>query len=98
MKPKRTKLKTHKPASLTEREMLGEIHNVKVDVRFTDGVLVVDCGRPGDRKVHSGPRFWLERGHDDQDRSGWKLLIHPDDGEPSHCVFIADKDQKRIVY
>ena len=32
------KTKTQKPASPAEREMLGKIHNVKVAVRFMDGV------------------------------------------------------------
>src|SRR5436309_11731537 len=92
------KTKTKKPDSIADRQMLGKINNVKIAVRFTDSVLVVDRARPGDRKYPTGPRFWLERGHDDQDRSGWKLLIHPDDDEPSHCIFIADEDRKTIVY
>jgi hypothetical protein len=69
----------------------------RVKVEEFDGALVLDCYRPGDRAKSTGPRFWLERAKDGK-QHGWKLIIHPDDGDATHCVFISDKHQETKVF
>lgn len=64
------------------------INGIPVTVNEFEGALVVDCHNSTDRGKPSGPRFWLAR---TLKPSGWKLIVHPDDGDATHCIHIPDK-------
>lgn len=60
-----------------------------------DEELVIDCGRAGEAGVknHTGPRIWIQRIPEDVGRPGWRIYIHPHDGDPSHGIDIPDDTQ-----
>lgn len=69
------------------------IGTLKVSVEIHTGTLIVDLAKP----KGEGPRLWITRGQEDSGKQGWRLLIHPDDQDPQHCVFIRD-DAKTIIH
>lgn len=56
--------------------------------------LVVDMARPQDQpNTVGGPRVFIER---QSDNKAWRILIHPDDGAPSHSVLVNDNHKTTV--
>lgn len=64
-------------------------------VEFYEGALVVDLDTPSadDLAEFHGPRLFVSRAKTDDERRGWRILVHPDEGDPTQCVFVGDDGQ-----
>lgn len=58
-------------------------------VEFEDGALIVDLDKSSPDN-DNGPRLFITRAMDDQQRLGWRVVVHPDAGDPHLCVFARD--------
>lgn len=81
--------------------MTSDINGLKVIIstysRFPNSsdYVVVDMARPQDQpNTVGGPRLFIER---QSEGKGWRILIHPDDGAPSHSVMVNDDHKIEVV-
>ncbi len=73
-----------------------DIGGEQITIQVEPGVLILDFSKNG--QAQEGGRIWLTRGQTDAEEQGWRLLLHPDDADPTHCVFMADDKPEITVF